>query len=150
MPRGFDVLFSDVIVPRCFSYIVIHPVAASVVKSRFPFYDVTSIATFPVRRGSARSGIHMCTVHKCPRELYPRWLVFVLVNVSDVTRFHNVLVSSSRRELEGAACLIHKSPHGRVTTILFSTRDYNNQKNVGTGDIKKKAILVFTTKLAIL
>ena len=86
----------------------------------FLFYDVTSLAMFPVRHGSARSGIHTCTVHKCPRELYPRRLVFVLVNVSDVTPFHNVLVSSSRRESEGAACLIHKSPRGRDDFIFDS------------------------------
>ena len=106
--------------------------------------------TFLVRHGSVRSGIHTCTVHKCPRELYLRRLIFVSVNVSDVTRFHNVLVSSSRRESEGAACLVHKSPRGRVATILFSTRDYNNQTNVGASDIKKQAILVFTAKIAIL
>ena len=79
-----------------------------------------------------------------------RSLVFVLVNVSDVTRFHNVLVSSSQHESEGVACLIHKSPYGRVATILFSTRDYNNQTNIGATDIKKQAILVFTAKIAIL
>ena len=61
--------------------------------SCFPFYDVTSLAKFPVHHGPTRSGIHTCTVHMCPRELYPRRLIFVLVNVSDVTRFHNVLVS---------------------------------------------------------
>ena len=76
--------------------------------------------------------------------------IFILVNVSDVTRFHNVLVSSSRRESKGVACLVHKSPHSRVATILFLTWDYNNQTNVGASDIKEQAILVFTAKIAIL